>query len=111
MITKDLLRHYWADLRCLTIIPRHYKAPPHCPPSYWSEVMREYGNEQRSLECTDYRWRIITYDDGHKELAYLRVRKGGFLSGRFPAIYRGVIIPRMLRYGTFAHIKNIRLAF
>ena len=49
--------------------------------------------------------------DGHKELAYLRVLRDGFLSGKAPAIYRGMLIPRRIDYVTFSHIDRVRLAF
>lgn len=74
-------------------------------------VAQRYGDMQKKILSSDFHWRIITYDDGHKELAYLRVLQGGLFSGMYPAIYRGLIIPHRIGHGTFSHIKNIRLAF
>ena len=105
------LRHIIADLRYLTIIPKRYKAPQGKQAYYWSKVMTDYGYEQKRIENSDYRWRVITYDDGHKELAFMRVLKGGIFTGAYAAIYRGLLIPYKVSYGTFSHIESIRLAF
>jgi len=110
-MTKEQLQHYLADLRCLTLFPKRYDAPQGRTKEYWSAIMRDYSNEQKRLRSTDYRWYIISFDDGRRELAYLKVRAGGLLTGKYPAIYRGILIPRMLRYETYAHITKIRLAF
>lgn len=93
------------------IFHKRYKTPQGKSRAYWQGVMRRYSNTQKELSSTDYRWRIITYDDGRRELAYLKERAGGLFTGRYPAIYRGIIIPRMIDYGTYAHIKKITLAF
>lgn len=104
-------RHNLADLRYLTPFPRRYKPPGGRPLVFWDKVMSSYGDTQKGLAYSGYRWRVICFDDGRKELAYLKVRAGGLLTGKTPAIYRGIIIPRLLTYATFAHIKSIRLAF
>ena len=90
---------------------KRYKPPKGKSRAYWQGVMRRYGNTQKELSSTSYRWRIITYDDGRRELAYLKERAGGLLTGISPAIYRGFIFPRLIGYGTYAHIKTIKLAF
>lgn len=110
-MTKELLKSYLEDLRCVRLFHKRYKPPKNRSRKYWRMIMRRYGNMEKTLLGSDYRWRIITYDDGHKELAYLRVLQGGILSGAYPAIYRGIIIPRRIDYGTFAHIDSIKLAF
>lgn len=101
----------WKDLRYLTLFPRRYDTPQGKDADYWSGVSRRYAKMQKIINSSDYHWRIITYEDGHKELAYLRVLKGGLFSGKLPAIYRGLIIPHKVGHGTFSHIKDIRLAF
>ena len=108
---KEIIRNYLADIRHLKLFPKRYKTPQGRPLSYWTDVARRYGNMEKRIASSDYHWRVIEYTDGRKELAYLRVLQGGFLTGAYPAIYRGIIFPNMLGYGTFAHIKDIRLAF
>ena len=105
------LKSYWNDLRCFTLFPKRYKTPQGLSAEHWHKVTREYGNMQKRLRQSDMRWRIITYDDGRRELAYLKERSGGLLTGMTPAIYRGIIFPKMIRIGQFAHIKDIRIAF
>ena len=108
---KEEIKNYLADLRHFKLFPRRYKTPQGRPLSYWTEVSRRYGNTMKAINGCDYHWRIITYDDGRRELAYLRVLQDGLLSGAYPSIYKGIVIPRRISYGTFAHIKDIRLAF
>ena len=99
------------DIKCLFRLPRRYKPPMGLNEAGWRDIVRRYSNEQKAISHSDYHWRIITYDDGRRELSYLRVLRGGFASGKYPAIYRGVIIPRRISYARFAHITNIRFAF
>ena len=109
---KERIKYIWNDLRCVTIFPKKYRREGTTQTeAYWRGVIGRYNNMQKLLNSSDYHWRIIEYDDGHKELAYLRVLQGGLLSGLYPAIYRGVIIPRRVRYDTFSHVRRIRLAF
>jgi hypothetical protein len=108
---KQLMKHYWADLRCFTIFGRRYQAAQGQPFAYWDKVRRDYGLMQKRIADSDLRWRIITYDDGREELAYLRVLSGGIFSGIYPAIYRGILIPRRVTTETYSRIKSIRLAF
>lgn len=108
-MTKEELTSFLQDIRHLALVPRRYEKPPNWVS--WGNVQRKYGNAKKMLLSSDYRWRIITYDDGSKELAYLRVLKDGIFSGMYPAIYRGAIIPRMLDIVTFSHIRCIELAF
>lgn len=105
------LKSHWADIRYLTLFPRRYKPPKGLSMDCWDAVLRRYCNMEKTISSSSLRWRVIHYDDGRKELAYLRVLQGGLFSGFAPAIYRGVIIPRMVDYGTFAHIRTIELAF
>lgn len=99
------------DLRKLTLFPRRYSCQQERDHAYWMEVGRRYSATMHSLVCSWGHWRVIEYTDGHEELAYIRVLRGGFLSGMYPAIYRGTIIPHMIDYVTFSHIKRIRHAF
>lgn len=74
---------------------------------YWATIAREYANAKKEIESSDSHWKTITYKSGKSQLAYLRVLKGGLMSGRSYAIYRGLFIPRRLTYAEFAHIKSI----
>ena len=99
------------DLRHFTLFPRSYGAVQGRSAEYWSAVSRRYSQAMARVDSTDWRWHVIQYKDGREELAYLRVLSNGFLSGRRPALYRGIVIPRRIELGTFDHIKEIRLAF
>lgn len=95
---------------------RNYRLfPKRCKPllgksdSFWRRIGGQYGDFMKKLNGSDYHWRVITYKDGSKEIAYLKVRQGGLLSGMYPAIYRGVVIPRRLTYDWFAQVKEIKL--
>ena len=107
----DTLKLIMGDLRHFTLFPRRRKPARKGDAEYWRAEMRRYGNVMKRLLASDYRWYILEFADGTKELAYLRVLQDGFLSGKSPAIYRGIVIPFMLDYATFSNITNIRLAF
>ena len=85
-------------LRNYRILPKRYDTPQGLSAEYWNSIMRKYGNTMKELQNSEYRWRSITYKDGHKELLYLKVRQNGMLSGLSPGIYRGAIIPHLLGY-------------
>ena len=105
------LDHIIQDLRKATILPRRYDAPKGKDDSFWGKKAGEYADYEKALLTSDSKWRVIRYDDGREELARLRVLKGGFLTGVYPAIYRGIILPRRIELGTWARIKDIRIAF
>lgn len=100
-----------ADLRHVTLFPRRYKAALGLGVEYWDGVVRRYKNYEKVILSSDWHWRVIEFDDGRCELAYLRVLQNGFFSGHQAAIYRGLVIPRRIGYGTWSHVKSIRLAF
>ena len=104
---KDIL----ADLRLLVLFPKGYGVRGSHGADFWRRALQSYGDMEKRLLSSGYRWRVITYDDGRRELAYLRVLSGGVLSGRYPAIYRGLIVPRRVDIVTFTRIKDIRIAF
>lgn len=110
-MTKQDFKNILGDLRYFTLIPSRYKNLLGKGADYWSGVMRKYCNQEKKINCSDFRWYVIEYMDGHKELAYLRVLSNGLFSGKAPAIYRGMIIPHRIDYVTFSHIDRIRLAF
>ena len=105
--TKQIIR----DLLHITLFPRRYRTPKGRGEDWWREVMRRYANDEKRIESTCFQWYVIQYDDGHLETARLRVLQKGFFSGMTPAIYRGAVIPRLVTFGTYSHIKDIRLAF
>lgn len=108
---KERLKDILDDLRLLVLFPKRYDATGSHDRAYWRGVSQMYGNMEKRLLSSGFRWRVITYDDGHRELAYLRVLQGGMLSGKYPAIYRGLVIPRRISTATFSRIKDIRIAF
>ena len=108
---KQEFKNFLSDLRYLTLFPRRYRTSGRRPADYWHEVVRDYKNAEKMLDSSDFRWMVLEFADGPKELAYLRVRQGGFLSGYASAIYRGLIIPRRIDYVTFSHSDRIRRAF
>ena len=101
-----------SDLQYLTLFPKRYEGVPNLPTKtyakgrYWRKVIRKYDDHTKWIERHVERWYVITYVDGHKELAFLRTLQLGIS----PAIYRG-LIPRLLSFTQYANIKNIRLAF
>jgi len=103
---KDLL----SDLRHFTLFPRRYPALRGMGHDFWAGVVRRYRNAEKEIADADSPWFVIEWRDGGQELAFLRVLKGGFLSGRYPAIYRG-FWPRRLSYSDFSRIEAIRAAF
>ena len=105
------IKNCLADLRHLTLFPRRYKTPQGRGPEYWDDVVRRYKNYEKVILSSDWHWRVLEFDDGHCELADLRVLQNGFFSGHQSAIYRGLVIPRRIGYGTWSHVKSIRLAF
>ena len=110
-MTKQDIKNFFSDLRYFTLIPSRYKDLPGKGAEYWSGVMRKYFNTEKRINASSFRWYVIEYLDGHKELAYLRVLSNGLLSGKAPAIYRGMVIPHRIDYVTFSHVDRIRLAF
>ena len=108
---KERLKDILDDLRLLVLFPKRYGARGTHTPAYWRGMAQAYGDMEKRLLSSGYRWRVITYDDGHQELAYIRVLRGGMLSGKFPAIYRGLFLPRRIGLETFSRIKDTRLAF
>lgn len=107
----DTLKLIMGDLRHFTLFPRRRKPARGKDVGYWRAEMRRYGNAEKRILSSDYHWYILEFADGKKELAYLRVLQDGFLSGKSPAIYRGIVIPFLLDYATFSNITHIRLAF
>ena len=105
------IKHFFADLRYLTLFPRRYEARPGMTHADWKDLRAHYAGDMKKLANTHYRWRVITYDDGHKELVYLRVLRGGIVSGGYPGIYRGIIIPRLVKYATYSRMVESRIAF
>jgi len=108
---KNELRNIFSDLRYFTLRPRRIRIAPRLGEDGWREELRRYGNAEKRILSSDFRWYVLEFKDGKKELAYLRVLQGGLLSGLSPAIYRGCIIPRRIDYVTFSGIGRIRLAF
>ena len=110
-MSKEDLKYILDDLRHITLFPRRYETRQGMDAEYWREVGHRMSQVEKRVDCCPWHWYVIEYKDGHKETTRLRVLKGGFFSGMYPALYRGAIYPRMVIIGTFDHIKDIRLAF
>ena len=109
-MNREQIKRAIEILRLLTLFPRQYTAPIGMGDEYWRKVGNEYGKCEKDVESSNFGWRVIEYDDGHRELAYLRVLKGGLFSGRYPALYRGLLFPSRIELTTFARIRSIGLA-
>ena len=108
---KEQMKRIASDLRLLVLFPKRYEVRGSHGADFWRRALQSYGDLEKRLLSTGYRWRVITYDDGHRETAYLRVLSGGVMSGKYPAVYRGLVIPRRIDLETFTRIKDIRIAF
>lgn len=108
---KQEFKNFLSDLRLLVLFPKRYGVRGTRGPEFWRNAVQSYGDFCKRLEESAFAWRVITYDDGHEELARLRVLKGGMFSGKYPAVYRGAVIPRRITLETWARIKEIRVAF
>ena len=113
----ESIKQVWHDLRCFKLFPKSRGTPQAQAKTrrrrthYWNSVAREYSNWRKRLSSTDFRWFVITYKDGTQELAYIRLRKGGILSGMRTDAYRGILIPRRLGAVWYSQVKDIRIAF
>lgn len=94
----------WTDLRYLTLFPKDYGVPQGKSAEYWRKVSRDYGNRYKRVCACDYKWYVITFKDGRRELAYITPNQ------KYHVLRRG-IIPRRWRLTQFAHVKDMRLAF
>lgn len=108
---KERLKDILDDLRLLVLFPKRYEVRGSHGADFWRRALQSYGDLEKRLLASGYRWRVVTYDDGYRELAYLRVLKGGVMSGKYPAVYRGLVIPRRIDLETFTRIKEIGIAF
>lgn len=118
-----------SNLRYLRLFPKRYRAVPmDCPPkclpktdkagykawlAYWGGVGRSLGNLAKQVEQSQTNWWLLTYKDGHKELAYLKYRRGLFWkdamhNGTFT---RGLLLPRYWSAYQFAHVKEAKPVF
>lgn len=114
-------RKIWQDLRYLTLFPKRYKgSPPDCPADrdewrkYWGRVSRKLARFTKEVQSSDQHWRVITYKDGRKELAYIKVRTTFYVGmvNKRGQLCRGLsVFHRAVTPHQFAFIKSIRLAF
>ena len=108
---NERLKEIVDDLRHIAIFPARYETPGRNDSDYWRGLMRKYGNAEKRIQSSGFSWYVLEYRDGRQELVHLRVLRNGLFSGKAPAIYRGMLFPRMIDLATFSHIENIRLAF
>jgi hypothetical protein len=89
-----------SDLRYLTLFPKGVAVPQGLTTEQWAEVSRRRGRIAKAVSCTDRHWRVVTFQDGHEELAYLTARRG--------YVYRGLLLRRLLPVWA---VKGTRTAF
>ena len=106
---KKLLTIHWQDLRYIRLVHRRYKTTHYGDPDYWHKVALDYNRFKKRVDNTDYRWYVVTYKDGRKELMYFKVWRIVIPHGG--RLCRGVIIPRYFDITDYEHIRDIRLAF
>lgn len=99
----------WKDLRYWRPFAKRYKTTQGKSQKYWQTISRDYYNFKKRVDCTDYHWYVITFKDGHNELAYFRVRRVVFPRGG--RLCRGFFLPRYWPPTQYEHTKDIRLAF
>lgn len=95
-----------SDLRYVRLFPRRMDPPQGMSEEFWSKATRRYRNTEKWIAGRSDHWYVIEYMDGRCELAYLRVLQGGLLSGKYPAIYRG-LWPVMVTTGEYVHMRRI----
>jgi len=108
---KDDIKNMMNDFRHITLFPRRYRSPRGKSEEWWRGVMKRYFNAEKRIDSCDYQWYVLQFEDGHLETTRLRVLQGGIFSGFSPAIYRGMVIPRLVDFATFSRIKDFWLAF
>lgn len=106
---KKLLTIHWQDLRYIRLVHRRYKTTHYGDADYWHKVALDYNRFKKRVDNTDYRWYVITYKDGSKELMYFKVWRIVIPHGG--RLCRGAIIPRYFGVTDYEHVKEIRLAF
>lgn len=99
----------WKDLRYWRPFARRYKTSQGQSYSHWQTISRDYNNFKKRVDYTDYHWYVITFKDGHKELAYFRVWR--IIYPREGRLCRGILFPRYWSPAQYEHTKEIRLAF
>ena len=99
----------WNDLRHITLFRRRYETKRGQSRSHWEKVSKDYNNFKKRVDNTDYHWYVITFKDGHKELAYFRVWRVAY--PREGRLCRGIIFPHYWSPAQYENTKEIRLAF
>lgn len=99
---------YWQDLKYIRLFRKRYKTTHYGDADYWHKVSKAYYKFKKEVDWHYSHWYVITYNDGHKELAYFRVWRIVIPHGG--RLCRG-LIPRYFGITDYEHIKDIRLAF
>lgn len=89
-----------ADLRSLVLFPKGRARPQGLTAEQWNAVSRKQGNMAKRITCSDCHWRVVHFNDGTRELAYLTARKG--------VVYRGLILRKELPYWA---VRRVTTAF
>lgn len=99
---------YWQDLKYIRLFRKRYKTTHYGDADYWHKVAHDYYNFKKEVDWHYFHWYVITYKDGHKELAYFKVWRIVIPHGG--RLCRG-LIPRYFGVTDYEHVKDIRLAF
>ena len=99
---------YWKDLKYIRLFRKRYKTTHQGDADYWHNVSRAYYNFKKEVDWHYSHWYVITYKDGHQELAYFKVWRIVIPHGG--RLCRG-LIPRYFGITDYEHVKDIRLAF
>lgn len=99
---------YWKDIRYLKF-PKKYGTTQGKDADYWHKVSRNYYNFEKRVDTCGWHWYVITFKDGRKELAYLKVHRAIIPHGG--RLCRGLIFPRYWGVDQYEHTKEITLAF
>lgn len=97
------------DIRHLKLFPKRYKTTKGLSADEWREVWHRYNNFKKIVDCSDYHWYVITYKDGRKELAYLKVWR--LVEPHGGRLCRGMILPMLFSPTQYEHVEDIRIAF
>lgn len=100
------------DLRYFRLFPRGKHPYPKLSRQERADKVREYNNFRHKMTSSCYHWYVLTYLDGKRELAYLKVHFGLFYyETRNGCLRRGLFFSRMWGLEDYMKLKDIRLAF
>ena len=90
----------------LSLFPRRRTAVQGQTMAYWQAVERSRRDFKRELGRSGRRWCVVTFKDGHRELACFRILRPGraLFDGR---LCRGFLFPRPWTVSDHEHVAKI----